>query len=863
MSIDIGNSDIALFQSQDRLELLNDIDKFRQDGLANLPQIVVCGDTSSGKSSVLEALSGIPFPVDSTICTRFATEIALRYSLAESVTGEASISPAPGASASHRERLASFPKAVASLEAVPEIIQNAKEFMRLGEATGISRDVLHLKLYGQSLPNLTLIDLPGLIHAATDTDDIAKVQNLVEHYFKQEESLILTIVSAENPVENQGILTLSQRFDPTGARSIGVITKPDVLRRPDKARLTNSILELAKNQHNGFKFKRGWQIIRCLTDDERQQRADRVRIETDLFQQSPWNTFDRKRLGTESLRSVLCEYLQEHIIRVLPELSKSLDQRVASVKSSLQDLGPHRASNNERMQYLIRLSRRYGQIVNDALSGNYSDSFFHGHDPTTRLRATTMALADDFEQAMRSRGHTYEFTNFAFSVADPNGPQRIGSSEALTKVAALMESFRGPELPLLFNPHLVGELFKEQSQKWPAIASDYTHRICRAIRVFLRMVIESMCPSTGRTTELILRHVFDDALHSHEERLNQKLLELFEPYTGSFLFSTKRRLQASMDQLDLYFFVDGKDDARDTRIKLVRYSMAYYKVVFENFIDNVVVLGVESCMLSKLEEMFSPETVAKMTEEMVRLLGGESPDITAERKELTAQLGTLEQALKNCRRHASREFGFGRESVPEPNHQSGSQHVLTDAVGRVQSKSPSLVPNGTAQSAVHGNAEEVVSSFEQRQEQSSSPTATQKPVHMQPGMLNYVKVKQDPPAPVGKDAIEENSELSKQSVLTNKNALGTISAPLFSFENPFLQPSQQPQSLLGTLPKTTNAPNSDSNKTSGPKTSPSVSSLFGPRPFGSPTSTGSPNALATKLPCRRDFSWDHQQVQGL
>ena len=107
MSIDISKSDIASFQSQDRVELLNDIDKFRQDGLANLPQIVACGDTSSGKSSVLEALFGIPFPTDSTICTRFTTEIALRYAKEKFVTGEASISPAPGASESHRAKVSS------------------------------------------------------------------------------------------------------------------------------------------------------------------------------------------------------------------------------------------------------------------------------------------------------------------------------------------------------------------------------------------------------------------------------------------------------------------------------------------------------------------------------------------------------------------------------------------------------------------------------------------------------------------------------------------------------------------------------------------------------------------------------------
>src|ERR1700748_1397779 len=136
MSIDISGSAIDSFLSEGQLELLNDIDKFRQHGLANLPQIVVCGDTSSGKSSVLEALSGIPFPIDSTICTRFATEIALRYSSDATVTGEALISPGPRSSDSHRAHVASFKKTITSLQAIPDILREAQKAMGVSDAGG-------------------------------------------------------------------------------------------------------------------------------------------------------------------------------------------------------------------------------------------------------------------------------------------------------------------------------------------------------------------------------------------------------------------------------------------------------------------------------------------------------------------------------------------------------------------------------------------------------------------------------------------------------------------------------------------------------------------------------------------------------
>ncbi|KIW92753.1 uncharacterized protein Z519_06601 [Cladophialophora bantiana CBS 173.52] len=728
MAIDISRSSIPLFQSRDRLELLNDIDKFRQRGLANLPQIVVCGDTSSGKSSVLGALSGIPFPVDSTICTKFATEIALRYSSDETVTGEATINPGPSSSEDQQARTASFRRAVTSLDAIPVILREAEEVMGVSGTEGISRDVLRLKLRGRPLPNLTLVDLPGLIHSAEDRDDLAKVKDLIKHYFEQKESLIMVIVSAENPINGQGLLTLSQEFDPKGERCIGVITKPDTLQHRGKAA---KILELARNKNPAFNYKRDWQIVRCLTDDERQRGADRDRIESDLLSREPWDSFDKKRLGTKSLRSALCEYLEEHILHLLPELVNSVEEETASVKLSLHELGPHRTTPDERRQYLIRISRRYVQLVQAALNGDYSDSFFGDGVPAKRLRAKTMALTDEFEHTMLTRGHVFEVADVTSSQpASYCEPQRIALADALVKVGKLMEGYRGPELPLLFNPRLVRELFKEQSQNWPTFASKYTADICRAVQVFLRKVMDSICPSTGRVGELILREVFQDAIQNHRDELNNKVLELFTPHTGSFLYSMRDRLQASLENVrrqngiwgDASVATSDKPSPfpsnvqdtgsnEDPRLTALQLSMAYYSVALETFVDNVVVLGVESCLLSKLEEMFSPETVAEMQDDKLQLLGGETPEIISKRRNLEARLRTLEEALKNFRRHASREFGLEFEGAPGAPPRPVSEPPRSSSTGNDRPESLSSKHASVDATPVSGNAASMVHSL--------------------------------------------------------------------------------------------------------------------------------------------------------
>lgn len=76
-------------QTREQIKLLDVIDALRAEGFSEytaLPQLIVCGDQSSGKSSVLEAISGVPFPRKDALCTRFATEVILRRAADEFIS---------------------------------------------------------------------------------------------------------------------------------------------------------------------------------------------------------------------------------------------------------------------------------------------------------------------------------------------------------------------------------------------------------------------------------------------------------------------------------------------------------------------------------------------------------------------------------------------------------------------------------------------------------------------------------------------------------------------------------------------------------------------------------------------------------
>ena len=129
-----------------------------------LPQIIVYGDQSSGKSSVLEAISGVRFPIKDNLCTRFATELVLRRGLEAKVTVE--ITPGEDRDAEERAALLAFKVPDALVKDFPSLVEATKEAMGLNaNPKAFSSDVLRVEVTGPSQPYLTLINLPGLLYA--------------------------------------------------------------------------------------------------------------------------------------------------------------------------------------------------------------------------------------------------------------------------------------------------------------------------------------------------------------------------------------------------------------------------------------------------------------------------------------------------------------------------------------------------------------------------------------------------------------------------------------------------------------------------------------------------------------------------
>jgi GTP-binding protein EngB required for normal cell division len=255
-------------QTSEQIALLDAIDHLRSRGVTNhdisLPQLIVCGEQSSGKSSVLGALTGLAFPTKDAQCTTFATEIILRKQTDTKIT--CAISPGKGRSPAQKAQLSKFSRSYTTRKDFPfaSLLDEARNFMTFGTSSGttsFSNDVLQINCMGPDVPSLTIIDLPGLIQAQIEgkyREGVRQVHDLVHQYMKDERSIILAVVSARNDLDNQSIFKKLQEIDPDGSRSLGILTKPDTLDQGSESEIR--CLNLAKNQVH--KLKLGWHVVK-------------------------------------------------------------------------------------------------------------------------------------------------------------------------------------------------------------------------------------------------------------------------------------------------------------------------------------------------------------------------------------------------------------------------------------------------------------------------------------------------------------------------------------------------------------------------------------------------------------------------
>ncbi|AES90601.2 dynamin 3A-like protein [Medicago truncatula] len=315
----------------------------------DLPQVAVVGCQSSGKSSVLEALVGRDFlPRGNDICTRRPLVLQLVH-IPPSKPESAEFLHLPG------RTFHDFSQIRAEIQAETD--------REAGGNKGVSDKQIRLKIFSPNVLDITLVDLPGItkVPVGDQPSDIeSRIRTMIMSYIKVPTCLILAVTPANSDLANSDALQMAGNADPDGHRTIGVITKLDIMDRGTDAR--NLLLGKVIPLRLGYVG-----VVNRSQEDILTNRSikDALVAEEKFFRSHPIYSGLADSCGVPQLAKKLNKILAQHIKAVLPGLK-------ARISASLVNLAKEHASYGEITE--SKACAGQGALILNILS-KYSDAF--------------------------------------------------------------------------------------------------------------------------------------------------------------------------------------------------------------------------------------------------------------------------------------------------------------------------------------------------------------------------------------------------------------------------------------------------------------------------------------------------------
>ncbi|XP_026992536.1 dynamin-1a isoform X1 [Tachysurus fulvidraco] len=323
-----------------------------QNANLDLPQIAVVGGQSAGKSSVLENFVGKDFlPRGSGIVTRRPLVLQLINSPTE-----------------FAEFLHCKGKKFTDFDEVRQEIE-AETDRATGQNKGISPVPINLRVYSPNVLNLTLVDLPGMtkVPVGDQPADIEhQIKEMLMQFVTKENCLLLAVSPANSDLANSDALKVAKEVDPQGLRTIGVITKLDLMDEGTDARdiLENKLLPL----------RRGYigVVNRSQKDiDGKKDITAAMAAERKFFLSHPAYRHLADRMGTPYLQKVLNQQLTNHIRDTLPGLRTKLQSQLLSIEKEVDEYKNFRPDDPSRKtKALLQMVQQFSVDFEKRIEGS-------------------------------------------------------------------------------------------------------------------------------------------------------------------------------------------------------------------------------------------------------------------------------------------------------------------------------------------------------------------------------------------------------------------------------------------------------------------------------------------------------------
>ncbi|KAH7008156.1 Dynamin central region-domain-containing protein [Ilyonectria destructans] len=366
-----GISDPALIQLVNKLQ-----DVFATVGVNNpidLPQIAVVGSQSSGKSSVLENIVGRDFlPRGSGIVTRRPLVLQLINRTAQTNGVKQEDIDAGSDKAANPDEWGEFlhipGQKFYDFQKIRDEISRETE-AKVGRNGGISPAPINLRIYSPNVLTLTLVDLPGLtkVPVGDQPRDIERqIREMVLKYIGKSNAIVLAVTAANQDLANSDGLKLAREVDPEGQRTIGVLTKVDLM---DDG---TDVIDILSNRV--IPLRLGYvPVVNRGQRDIDNKKAINVALEAEknFFENHKAYRNKSSYCGTPYLARKLNLILMMHIKQTLPDIKARISSSLQKYSSELESLGPSMLGNSANI--VLNIITEFTNEWRTVLDGNNTE----------------------------------------------------------------------------------------------------------------------------------------------------------------------------------------------------------------------------------------------------------------------------------------------------------------------------------------------------------------------------------------------------------------------------------------------------------------------------------------------------------
>nr|AAR99716.1 interferon inducible Mx protein [Dicentrarchus labrax]AAR99717.1 interferon inducible Mx protein [Dicentrarchus labrax] len=601
------------------------IDSLRSLGVEKdlaLPAIAVIGDQSSGKSSVLEALSGVALPRGSGIVTRCPLELKMkRKKEGEEWYGKISYQD--------------FEEEIEDPADVEKKIREAQDEMA-GVGVGISDDLISLEIASPDVPDLTLIGLPGIARVAVkgQPENIGdQIKRLIQKFITKQETISLVVVPCNVDIATTEALNMAQRVDPDGERTLGILTKPDLV---DKG-TEETVVDIVHNEV--IHLKKGYMIVKCRGQKEITEKVsltEAIEREKAFFNDHVFfqTLYNDGHATVPKLAEKLTLELVHHIERSLPRLEEQIEEKLQQTRAELERYG--NGPPSDAAERLIFLIDKVTAFTQDAISLTKGEELKCGD----RLNVFS-TLRKEFGK-----------WNAHLDRSGENFNEKIER-----EVEEYEERYRGRELPGFINYKTFEFMVKEQIKQLEEPAVKRLKDIGDAVRkVFIQLAHSSFTgyPNLMKTAKAKIEAIKQEKESTAESMLRtqfkMELLVYSQDRTYSSSLSDRKREEDEDEYNERGVSINKERsivycmDNHATLQELMLHLKSYYKIASQRLADQIP-LVIRYQMLQESAVQLQREMLQVLQEkENSEFLLKEDFDIGSKRAALESRLKRLMKA---------------------------------------------------------------------------------------------------------------------------------------------------------------------------------------------------------------------------